>query len=193
MQSCERKKKKRQNSHWEWGREQREQMKLCTKATVELAQSIPQRTSKAEPCCNSVQLRNTRLLSVCEAFPAQGREVLVADESRNKGPGRTSCFRGKGKGCPWQAKDMTVLQTDWGHSVPLPSSQGPPNLPESLAHTARKPSRSAHEQLHNQCGHSDSKPHQTVKIKHTASCASSSEITHAQQCSAKALHHLLLH
>lgn len=75
-------------------------MKLCKRATVELAQSIPQRTSKAQPCCSPVQLRNTRLLSVSEAFPAQEREALIADESRNKGPGRSSCFRGKRKGCP---------------------------------------------------------------------------------------------
>ena len=59
-------------------------------------------------------------------------EALVADESCNRGPGHTSCFRGKRKGCPWQAKVMTILQTDWGYSVPLPSSQGPLNLSEPL-------------------------------------------------------------
>lgn len=186
------KKKKKKSRHWEKGQEQREQKKLCKKATVELTQSIPQRTSKVQPCCNSVQLRSTRLFSVSKAFPAQESEALIADESRNKGPGRTSCFRGKRKGCPWQTKDTTILQTDWGHSVPLPSSQGPPNL--SLV-------TSSHSQKAKQvCTRAAPQPMETfrqqtpsVRIKHTFSCGSSPETTQAQQCPAEALHHLLLH
>lgn len=43
-----------------------------------------------------------------------------------------------------------------------------PTSPESLAHTARKPSRFAHEQLHNQWRRSDSKLHQWGSSTHLA-------------------------
>lgn len=91
-------------------------MRLCKKATEELTNTEHPLKNKQNAALLQVHAaetqRNTNLRSVSEALSAQEREALIANESRNRGPGHTSCFRGKRKGCPSQAKDMTILQTD---------------------------------------------------------------------------------
>lgn len=116
-------------------------------------------------------------------------EVLIADESHNKGPGHTSCFRGKRKGCPWQAKDMAILQADWGYSVLLPSSQGPViNLSESLAPNTQQACSLAAPQL------KQTFQHQTPSDSKVQTCSAmevAPESTQAQQHPTEALWHLL--